>query len=90
MLDLSKYSSYPKHKSVIAWPVEHNTVEVKGAKHQDLTFKILAFYVVENDHGKAWREMWEKLNVQASRQARKEQKEQRMAARQQVHWKDEL
>lgn len=79
MMDLSKYSSYARDKSVIAWPVEET--RLTGKLYLDLTFKIQAAYVVETEHGKTWREMWENLHVQTKRQARKEQREQRQAAR---------
>lgn len=90
MLDLSKYSSYARDKSVIAWPVEQET-RLTGKLYLDLTFKIQAYYVLETGHGKTWREMWENLHVQTQRQARKEQREQRQAARGDIgRSKDEL
>ena len=90
MLDITKYSSYPRDKTVIAWPVEYKTNRVRGGS-PDLDFKIAAYYVLETDHGKAWREMWEKMQAQDLRRARKEQREQRKAAREQVgRPKDEL
>ncbi|KAL1879698.1 hypothetical protein VTK73DRAFT_6873 [Phialemonium thermophilum] len=89
-MDLSRYSSYVRDKAVVAWPVEHEVQPGKDGTN-NLTFKILALSLAETDHGRAWREMWEKLNTQVRRQARKEQREQRRAARGQVdRAKDEL
>lgn len=90
MLDLSKYSSYARDKSVIAWPIEHETSNAKNGR-QDLTFRIQAHYVLETDDGKNWRKMWERLQVQLQRQARKEEREKRQSARGNVkRAKDEL
>lgn len=80
MLDLSKYSPYARDKVVIAWPLEQET-RLSGKAHQDLSFTIRAYFVEETDHGKTWREMWEKVHIQTQRQARKEQREARKAAR---------
>lgn len=98
MLDLSNYSSHPTDNSVIAWPVNHQVPDTGHGK-KDITFDIKAFYVIETEHGRAWREMWEKMYRTIRRQERKMKREERMAKRstlgsldtdEQAHVKDEL
>lgn len=80
MLDLTKYSSYAKDHAVIAWPVKHQIPDTKHGK-KDITFNVKAYYVVETDHGRAWREMWEKLHTSVRRQERKLKREERRRAK---------
>jgi hypothetical protein len=98
MLDLNNYGSYAKDHSVIAWPIKHKIPDTKHGK-KDITFNIKAFYVIETGHGRAWREMWEKVHTSVRRQERKLKREERRQKRAQLdplnidpdsHLRDEL
>jgi hypothetical protein len=98
MLDLSNYSSHPTDNSVIAWPVNYQSPDTEHGK-REITFDIKAFYVIETEHGRAWREMWEKMYRTIRRQERRMKREERVAKRntldsldtdEQAHVKDEL
>jgi hypothetical protein len=98
MLDLTKYSSYAKDHSVIAWPIKHEIPDTKHGK-KDITFSIKAFYVVDTDDGKAWREMWNKHHTSLRRLERKLKREERRQNKAQlnqidvdsgIHVRDEL
>jgi hypothetical protein len=80
MLDLANYASHPTDNSVIAWPVNHQIPDGKHGK-KEISFDIKAFYVLETEHGRAWKEMWERMYTTIRRQERKAKREERMAKR---------
>jgi len=91
--DLSIYKPQAKDKSVIAWPLEHTKPDAKH-KSREISFRIEAQYLEETDHGRAWREMWEKAHRQHARQERKNKRKEKEAMRSQLghdtHIRDEL
>lgn len=83
MLDLSNYSSHVTDNSVIAWPVNIQIPDMARAEDggKEIEFDIKAFYVTETDHGRAWREMWEKMYTSIRRHERRKKREERMEKR---------
>lgn len=51
-----------KDHSVIAWPIKNRIPDTKHGQ-KEITFNIRAMYMIETDHGKAWRETWENVHT---------------------------
>jgi hypothetical protein len=78
--------------TVLAWPVDH-TKPQRDLGKRDITFKIEALSVVETDEGKKARLMWEKMHRTIKRNERRQQREERQKAKEEIKngWvKDEL
>ena len=74
--------------------MEHTKPDTKNKK-REISFRIEAQYLEETDHGRAWREMWEKAHVQHKRNERKEKRKEKEAIKKKMkegnyHHKDEL
>ena len=76
MLDLRKYSGRAKDQHVVAWPYPEEPADPKQSQ-KNTSFKVKAQLLLETDHGKAWREMWEKLQRDERRAQRKAEKDRR-------------
>ncbi len=74
---------------MIAWPFEHSKPD-RDANNPEIHFKIRVETVEETHEGKHRRLMWEGLMKNARRYERKLTREERYAARDAVHDKDEL
>lgn len=78
--------------TVLAWPVDH-TKPQRDLGKRDITFKIEALSVVETDEGKKARLMWEKMHRTIKRNERRQQREGRQKAKEEIKngWaRDEL
>lgn len=82
--NLAKYKPQAIDHSILAWPVDH-TRPHRDLGKRDITFKIEALSVTETDDGKKSRLMWEKMHRMIKRNERKQQREDRAKAKQDMH-----
>ncbi|KAH6627336.1 hypothetical protein F5144DRAFT_651607 [Chaetomium tenue] len=91
--NLAKYKPRAgEDHSVLAWPVDH-TKPQRDLGKRDITFKIEALSVVETEEGKKSRLMWEKMHRTIKRNERRQQREERQKAKEEIKngWvRDEL
>ncbi|CAK7203978.1 hypothetical protein SEUCBS139899_006728 [Sporothrix eucalyptigena] len=78
--DLSRYVPAAKDDSVVAWPFEHSKPDREHGK-AEVYFKIRAEHVLESDHGRDRRLMWDMLMRNARRTERKHTRAEREAGR---------
>lgn len=69
-----------KDDSVVAWPFEHSKPEREQGK-VEIYFKIRAEHVLETEHGRDRRVLWDALMRNARRTERKHQRAEREAGR---------
>lgn len=91
--NLTKYKPRAgEDHTVLAWPVDH-TKPQRDLGKRDITFKIEALSVVETEEGKKSRLMWEKMHRTIKRNERRQQREERQKAKEEIKngWvRDEL
>ncbi|ERS97271.1 uncharacterized protein SPSK_02660 [Sporothrix schenckii 1099-18] len=78
--DLSRYVPAAKDDAVVAWPFEHSKPDPEHGK-VDIYFKIRTEHVLESDHGRDRRLMWDALMRNARRSDRKHTRAEREAGR---------
>ncbi|CAK7215538.1 hypothetical protein SBRCBS47491_002515 [Sporothrix bragantina] len=74
--DLSRYVPAAKDDSVVAWPFEHSKPDLEHGK-VDIYFKIRTEHVMESEHGRDRRILWDKLMRNARRAERKHTRKER-------------
>jgi len=84
MTDLSKYHKAATDGGIVAWVTRHT----KPDKNNDISWKIRSETVVETEHARHSRQLWEKLWQNHRRQERRSLRQQRQAEGERM--KDEL
>ncbi|OAA56237.1 hypothetical protein SPI_07848 [Niveomyces insectorum RCEF 264] len=89
--DLKRYQKQAADDTVVAWLYEHSKPDRDHGKN-DIYFKIRAEHVLETEHGRDQRKLWEVLLRNSRRSERKRTREERMAGRESldVPERDEL
>lgn len=78
--DLSRYVPAAKDDSVVAWPFEHSKPDHEHGK-VEVYFKIRTEHVLESEHGRDRRVLWDSLMRNARRTERKHTRADREAGR---------
>ncbi|CAK7217856.1 hypothetical protein SCUCBS95973_003288 [Sporothrix curviconia] len=78
--DLRRYVPAAKDDSVVAWPFEHSKPDREHGK-VDIYFKIRTEHVMESEHGRDRRMLWDTLMRNARRSERKHTRAEREAGR---------